>query len=71
MDVGERAPLVMEAPRRLDSRSRLAEQDGIAGEAKDKIHCTVGGNHVDDLRRGKMTIATNQDVRVRPVVPQL
>jgi len=29
MDVGERAPLVMEAPRRLDSRSRLAEQDAL------------------------------------------
>ena len=47
MGLGQRAPLVLEAPRRLEGGSSLAEQDRIAGEAKDKIRPTVGGDHVD------------------------
>ena len=49
----------------------LAEQDGIASEAKDKIGPAVGGDHVDDLRGGKMTVAADQDVGVGPVVTQI
>ena len=59
MDLGERAPLGMEEPRHLDGRSRLAEQDGMAGEATDTIHGTGGGTRVDARRRGHRTIATN------------
>ena len=36
MSPGQRDPLVMETPRRFDGGSGLAEQDGIASEAKDK-----------------------------------
>ena len=71
MGVGQRDPLVMETPGLLDGGRGLAEQDGIAREAKDKIGPAVGGDHVEDLGGGKMTIAADQNVGVGPVVSQI
>ena len=68
---GQRNPLVMETPRLLDGGSGLAEQDGIASEAKDQVSPTSMRDHCDHLWRGKMTIAPHQDVRVRPVASQI
>ena len=71
MGLGQRDPLVMETPRLLQGGRGLAQQDGIASEAKDKIRPAVGGDYVDDLRGGKMTIATDQNMRVGPVASQI
>ena len=71
MGLGERHPLVVETPRLLEGGRGLAEQDGIAREAKDKIRPAVGGDHIDDLRGGKMTIAADQHVGVGPVAPEI
>ena len=71
MGLGQRHPLMVEAPRLLDGGRGLAEQDGIAREAKDKIRPAVGGDHIDDLRGSKMTIAADQNVGVGPVAPQI
>ena len=71
MGLGQRHPLGMETPRLLDGGRGLAEQDGIASEAKDKIRPAVGGDHVDDLGGGKMTSAADQNVGVGPVAPQI
>ena len=70
MDVGQGDPLVMETPRLLERRPGLTEQDGIARKAKDKIRPAVGGDHIDNLRGGKMTSAAAQSVGVRPVAPE-
>ena len=64
-------PLVMELPGGLDGGSSRAEQDGMAGEAKDAIRPAVGGDDVDDLGGGTMTIAADEDVGMGPVAPQL
>ena len=71
MGLGERDPLVMEPPRLLDDGSGLAEQDGIASEPKDTIGPASMRDHLDHLWRGNMTLATDKDVRVRPVVTQI
>ena len=71
MGLGERHALAVETPRLLEGGRGLAEQDGIAREAKDKIRPAVGGDDVDDLRGGKMTIAANQNVGVGPVAPEI
>ena len=71
MGLGQCDPLVMETPRLLDGGSGLAEQDGIASEAKDKIGPAPMRDHVDHLWGGKMTIATDQDVGVGPVAAQI
>ena len=71
MGVGQGDALVMETPRFLAGGNGLAEQDGIAREAKDKIRPAVGGDHIEDLRSGKMTIAADQDMGVGPVAPQI
>ena len=49
MGLGQCDTLVMETPRLLDGGSGLAEQDGIASEAKDKIGPPPVCEHVDDL----------------------
>ena len=67
MGLGQCDTLVMETPPLLEGGSGLAEQDGIASEAKDKIGPPPMCEHVDDLWSGKMTIATDQDVSVGPV----
>ena len=64
-------PLLMETTGRLHGGSGLAEQDGITSEAKDKIGPAVGGDHVDDLGGGKMTIAADQNMGVGPMVSQI
>ena len=69
MGPGQGHPLVMEMTRGLDGGSTLAEQDGVASKAKDKIRPAVGGDHVDDLGSSKMTIAADQNMRVGPVAP--
>ena len=56
MSPGQSDPLVMEMTRGLDGGRRLAEQDGVACETKDKIRPAVGGDHGDDLGSSKMTI---------------
>lgn len=71
MGLGQRDPLVMETLRLLDGGSSLAEQDGIACETEDKIGPAPLRDHVDHFRGGKMTIATDQEVRVWPVVAQI
>jgi hypothetical protein len=71
MGLGQRDPLVMETPHLLDGGSGLAEQDGIAREAKDNIGPASMRDHLDHLWRGKMAIATDEDVRVRPVAVQI
>ena len=57
----QRYPLLMEAARLLEGGRRLAQQDGITREAKNKIHPAVRGDHVHDLGRSKMTVAADQD----------
>ena len=69
--VGQGDPLLMETTGRRQSGSGLAEQDGIAREAKDKIGPAVGGDHIDDLGGGKMTIAADQNMGVGPMVAQI
>jgi hypothetical protein len=69
MGLSQRDPLAMETPRLLQSGRGLAQQDGIASEAKNNIRPAVGGDDVDDLRGGTMTIAADQNVGVGPVVP--
>jgi len=64
-------PLMMETTCRLEGGSGLPEQDGIASKPKDKIRPTPLGDHVDDLWRRKMTIATDQNMGVRPMVAQI
>jgi hypothetical protein len=64
-------PLVMELPGCLEGGSSLAEQDGIAGEAKDAIRPAVGGDDVDDLGGGTMTIAADEEVGLGPVAPPI
>ena len=71
LSLGQGDPLVMETPRLLDGRRGVAEQDGIASETKDKIRPAVGGDHVDDLGGGKMTIAADQNMGIGPVAPQI
>lgn len=71
MDMGQGDPLVMETPCLLERRRRLTEQDGIARKAKDKIRPALGGDHIDNLRGGTMTIAADQNVGVRPVAPEI
>jgi len=71
MGLGQRHPLVVETPRLLEGGRGLAEQDGIAREPKDKIRPAGGGDHIDDLRGGTMTIAADQDVGVGPVAPEI
>jgi hypothetical protein len=61
----------METPRFLEGGRSLAEPDSLACEAKDKVRPAVGGDHVDHLRRRKMTIAADQDMGVGPVAPQI
>src|SRR5256885_1642187 len=61
----------MQMARLLEGGSGLPEQDGIASKAKDNICPAARGDHVDDLWGGKMTIATDQDVRVGPVASQI
>ncbi len=64
-------PLVMEMTRGLEGGSALAEPDGVPREPKDTIGPAVGGDHVDDLGGGKMSIAADQTMRVGPVAPEL
>ena len=71
MGLSQRHPLVMELPGCLDGGSSLAEQDGIAGEAKDAIRPAVGGDDVDDLGGGTMPIAADEEVGLGPVAPQI
>ena len=71
MGLGQGDLLVLETTRCLDGGSGLAEQDGLASEAKDAIRPASGGDHVDDLWGSDMTIATDQDVGVGPVAPQI
>jgi hypothetical protein len=71
MGVGQGDPVVMETPRLLERGRSLTEQDGIAREAKNKIRSAVGGDHVNDFRGGKMTIAADQNVRIGPVMPEI
>ena len=59
MSPGQGDSLVVEMTRGLDGGRCLAEQDGVAREAKDKICPAVGGDHVDDLGSRKMTIAAD------------
>jgi hypothetical protein len=70
MGLGQRDPLVLETLRLLDGGSSLAEQDGMASEAKDTIGPASLRKHLDHLWCGQMTIATDQEVRVWPVVAQ-
>ena len=70
MGLSPRHPLVRALPGGLDGGSRLAEQDGRAGEAKDASRPAVGGDDVDDLGGGHMTLATDEDVGRGPVAPQ-
>src|SRR5262249_11233942 len=65
--VGEGDPLLMETTGRLEGGSGLPQQDGIASKPKDKIRPTPLGDHVDNLGRRKMTIATDQNMGVRPM----
>lgn len=71
MGLGQRRPLVMEPPGRLNGGRGLAEQNGIARKAKDKIRPAVGGDHFDALWGSKMTIAADQNMGIRPVAPQV
>jgi hypothetical protein len=71
MGLSQRHPLVMELPCRLDGGSSVAEQNGIASEAKDKIRPAVGGDHIDDPGGSKMTIAADQNLGMRPGAPQV
>ena len=71
MGLGQRDPLVMETPRLREGGCGLAKQDGMAREAKDNSGPASMRDHLDHLRRGKMTIATDKDVCVRPVVTQI
>src|SRR5262245_1620354 len=61
----------MQTTRCLDDGCRLPEEDGIAGEAKDKIRPAPMRDHVDDLRGGEMTIPTDQEMGPWPMVPQI
>jgi len=70
MRPGQRDPLVRETPRRLEGGRGLAEEDGIASEAKDHIGPAAMREHLDALWRGTMTLAPHQDVRMRPVASQ-
>jgi hypothetical protein len=69
--LGQRDPLAMETPRLLQSGRGLAPQDGMAREAQNNIRPAVGGDDVDDLRGGTMTLAADQHVGVGPGVPQI
>ena len=71
MRLSQGYPLVMKTTRRRQGRSPLAEQDGVAGEAKDEIGPAVGRDHIDDLGGSKMTIAAHQNMGVGPVAPEI
>jgi len=58
MGVRQGDSVAMETPRLLERGCGLPE-DGIAGEAKDKICPAVGGDHLQDFQGSKMTIATD------------
>ena len=70
MRPGPGDPLVMELTHGLDGGHRLAEQDGVAHEAKDTIRAAVGGAYIDDRGSRPMTIAADQHMRVGPVAPE-
>ena len=61
MGLGQRAPLVMETPRLREGGCGLAQQDGMAREAKDNRGPASLRDHLDHLRRGTMTIATDKE----------
>ena len=71
MGLRQGGPLLVETARLLHDGCGLAEQDGIASEAKDKIGPAPMGDHVDDLRGGKMAVPADQDMGVGPVAPQI
>ena len=71
MSLRLRAPLVREPPRLLEGGSGLAEQDGIPSQAKDKIDPTPMREYVEALWGSNRTIATDQHMGVRPMVPQI
>ena len=71
MSLRLRAPLVMQTTRLLEGGSGLAEHDGIPSQAKDKIDPTPMREYVEDLWGSKMTIATDQNRGVRPMVSQI
>ena len=71
MGAGQGDPLLMETTGRLPGGSGLAEQDGIARQAKDKIGPAVGGDHIDDRGGGTMTMPADQYMGVGPMVAQI
>ena len=71
MGLSQGNPSVIEPPRLLEGGCGLPEQDGIARKAKDKIRPAVGGDHVHDLRGGKMTITADQNMGMGPVASEI
>ena len=70
MGLRQRHPLVLELPGGLAGGSRRAEQDGMAGEAKDALRPAVGGADVEDRGGGPRTSATAEEGGMGPVAPQ-
>jgi hypothetical protein len=68
--VGPRAPLGLEAPRRLAGGRGLAQHARLAGAATDHIRPTGGGEPVEDRGGGPRPRATDEEGRGGPVVPQ-
>ena len=70
MGLGERAPLLRQTPCLLEGGSGLAEQDGMASQAKDQSGPPPMCEHVDDLWGSQMTITADQDMGVGPGAAQ-
>jgi hypothetical protein len=64
-------PLLMQTTRFLQDGGGLAEQDGIASEAKHKIGPAPMRDHVQHLWGRKMTVTTDEDVGVGPVATEI
>lgn len=71
MGLRERHPPPMQTLCFVYHGGRLTEQDGIACQTEDKIGPAPRGDHVNDLRGGKMTVAPDEDVGVWPMVPEI
>ena len=69
--VREGGPLLMELACFLHQGGRLAEQDGVPGQAEDEIAPAPVGDDLDHLGCGEMAISTHQDVGLGPVATEI
>ena len=70
MGLRQGSSLLVQTARLLHDRCGVAQQDRIAGQAKDEIDQVPMGQHLDHLRGSEMAISTDQDMSPGPVATQ-